>query len=97
MTCPLLPIAVAARSLLPETGSEWCELAGYIGRTRPERWLSLRPLDWDGSGATVRSLAEAQQRAERLRKLARNLTPEQRDALWMDPSPEAAALRKALR
>lgn len=93
----LLPLAVRAAPLLPETGSEWCELAIHIGTTRPERWTRLRAEDWDGSGATVRSLAEATQRHERLLKVARNLTPEQRDALWQDTSPEAAALRRVCR
>lgn len=94
MTCALLPIAVSAAPLLPQTGSEWAELAVHIGTRRPERWPPLRPLRWEGSGAMVRSLAEAQQKHERLVKFARSMTPEQRDALWSDPSPEAAALRR---
>lgn len=93
----LVPLAVRAAAFLPQTGSEWCELAIHIGTTRPERWTRLRATDWDGSGATVRSLAEATQRHERMVKIARSLTPAQQAALWQDTSPEAAALRRVCR
>lgn len=97
MTCALLPIAAAAAQLLPRTGSEWAELAVHVGTRRPERWTRFRPLEWEGSGAMVRSLAEAQQRHERLARFARGMTAEQREALWQDPSDEAAELRRVMR
>lgn len=97
MTCALLPIAAKVAHLLPETGSEWCELAVRIGTRWPERWTSLRPAAWEGSGTMVRSLFEAQQRHIRLLRIAANLTPGQRDELWSDAGPEAAELRKVLR
>lgn len=95
----LLPIRVTAAKLLPESGSEWCELAIRIGVRRPERWLAFRAegWQWDERGITVRSLAEALQHRATVERVARNLTPEQREALWSDPSPEAAELRRLMR
>jgi hypothetical protein len=93
----LLPLNVTVAKLLPETGSEWCELAIHMGATRPERWTPFRADRWDGSGFTVRSLSEAFQRHATAVRVAANLTPEQREALWADPSPEAAELRRVMR
>lgn len=54
----------------------------------PNRW------DW---GVTVASLQAAQQRHERLQKLADSLTPEQRAAVWSDDSEAARTLRRFIR
>lgn len=64
---------------------------GMQGATRhgaPDRW------DW---GATGHSLLTAQDEHRRREALVASMTPEQRAALWADPSPEAAALRRASR
>lgn len=53
-----------------------------------DRW------DW---GVTVRTLDAAQQRHGRLQALADGLTPEQKAALWADPSEQAKVLRRFVR
>ena len=63
------------------------ELAGPP-HGHPARW------DW---GVTVRSLAEAIQRRARLERAVAGASPAELDALWSDPSPEAAELRSVMR
>lgn len=91
---PTHETALLARSVLP-TGSESYEAVLYYGRRgnagpphgAPERW------DW---GMTEYSLAIAQQKHARLVSYVRELTPEQRDALWLSDTPEAAAARAVM-
>jgi len=54
----------------------------------PDRW------DW---GMTMDSLQIAQERHVRLQNLADSLTPEQRMAVWQDPSEQAKQLRRFVR
>ena len=80
-------------------GSEWWELVVHASLAAPERWAGPRhgaPERWDW-GRTLRTLVDAIQRREHLDRVARNLTPEQQAALWSDPSPEAAELRRVAR
>lgn len=85
-------------SMLHRPGSEWYELVIRAQLKWPERsgvpHGHARRWDW---GITVRSLFEATQRHERLMRFARGMTPEQYEAAWSDPSPEAAQLRKVMR
>jgi hypothetical protein len=65
----------------------------------PERWggpAHGSPQRYD-FGATARSLYEAQRRHVQLERFAAGMTPQQRDAVWSDPSPEAAAIRSVMR
>lgn len=67
--------------------------AGMVGRTEsrhgaPNRW------DWS---LTARDIAVAQEKHRRLQALADGLTPAQRAALWADPSPQSAVLRRFVR
>jgi hypothetical protein len=89
------PAAVAAA----RPGSEWWELVLHGTLTEPERWAGPAhgdPRRWDW-GTTGYSLGEALQRHDHLLRVARNLTAEQRDALWSDADPRAAELRRAMR
>lgn len=77
-------------------GSEWWELVLHGTMTAPERWagpLHGDPRRWDW-GFTGRSLGEALARHDHLLRIARNLTVEQREALWMTSDPRAAELRR---
>jgi hypothetical protein len=95
----LLPLAAATAKLMPKSGSEWLELSVHVALRFPERWTTMTPGNWrwDERGITVRSLAEALQHRATVERVARNLTPEQREALWADTSPEAAELRQVMR
>lgn len=80
-------------------GSEWWELVIRASLAKPERWAGPAhgtPPRWDWS-LTARDLLEAVGRHERMQRYAAGLTPEQRQAAWSDPSPEAAALRRVMR
>lgn len=83
----------------PRPGSEWWELVIHGTLTAPERWGGPPhggPRRWDW-GATAYSLGEALARHDHMVRVARNLTPQQLDALWSDMSSEAARLRRAMR
>lgn len=77
------------------TGSEWAHAAieagkqGYGGPPHGDasRW------DW---GLTLRSLDVAFQRHKMLREFVAGMTAEQKDALWSDPSEEAARVRRVV-
>lgn len=93
MSALLLP------SIPPMPGSQWLELTIAAGLKWPAHHVGPAhgsPARWDW-GVTVRSLAEATQRHERLVSAAVGLTAAERDALWSDPSPEAAELRRVTR
>lgn len=80
-------------------GSEWWELVLHASLVLPERWGGPphgAPDRWDW-GMTGYSLGEALAKHDHLLRVARNLTPEQRDAIWQDPSEQAAALRRVMR
>jgi hypothetical protein len=71
--------------------------------TAAVRWPSTHagpphghPSRWDWS-VTLRSLAEACMRTERLAKHAASMTEAERLEVWGDPSPEAARLRDVMR
>lgn len=83
-------------TIAPMPGSQWLELVIHTSLTRPERWGNQRHGDeshWDW-GHVLHNELEAWRRRTHLERVARNLTPEQRDALWSDPSAEARELRK---
>lgn len=89
----------APATLRQRPGSEWWELVLHGTLTAPERWAgpphgAMPRWDW---GTTGYSLGEALQRHDHLLRVARNLSPEQRDALWADTDPRAAELRRAMR
>lgn len=69
-------------------GLRWPEAHAGPPHGSPARW------DW---GVTVRTLAEACQRNDRLSKYVAGLTEEQRRAVYSDPSDEARQLRRAMR
>lgn len=86
-------------SLPPMPGSQWLELVIHTSLARPERWGNQRHGSedhWDW-GRTLATKLEAWRRRTHLERIARNLTPEQRDALWSDPSDEARELRRVCR
>lgn len=86
----------AALQLKP--GSEWHELVVHASLAAPERWGGPQhghPARWDW-GMTGHSLGEELARHDHLLRIVRNLTPEQRDALWSDVSPAAARLREVM-
>lgn len=90
----------AAMSLLP--GSQHLELLVQANLRDPERWgepphHDPRWFEDDPRGIALRTLDAAFQRRLHLERMARNLTPEQRDALWQDTSEQAAALRRVMR
>lgn len=90
MSALLLP------SIPPMPGSQWLELVVHTTLVRPERWGNQRHGDeshWDW-GHVLHNELEAWRRHKHLERVARNLTPEQRDALWSDLRDEARALRK---
>src|ERR1044071_7092524 len=92
LSTSLLSRSLATARMRP--GSEWHELVVHASLASPERWGGPPhgdPRRWDW-GATAYSLGMAMNRYAHLERLARNLTPDQRDALWSDPSPEAAAV-----
>lgn len=64
--------------------------AGLDGLTTTTHGAADR---WDW-GVTVQSLGYALQRHRMLQERLAELTPDQRAALWADPSPEAAELRR---
>lgn len=74
-------------------GSEWLEavitagIRGYGGppHGHPSRW------DW---GRMASSLALAQQKHDRLYRIVREMTPDQRELLWCDTSPVAEEMRR---
>lgn len=85
-------------AIRPRAGSEWWELVVHATLTAPERWGGPPhgdPRRWDW-GATAHSLGEALARHDHLVRAARNLTPQQLDALWSDVSLEAAQLRRVV-
>lgn len=93
----MIPRSPATERMRP--GSEWHELVVFASLAAPERWAGPphgHPSRWDW-GRTLRSMCEAFSRHERLRKFAAGMTPEQRDLVWSDPSPEAAELRRVMR
>jgi hypothetical protein len=77
------------------SGSEWLEALIATGRkySVPRHG---HPCRWDWS-ITLKSLSLACQRSKMIADMAKDLTPEQRDALWQDDSDAAAELRKALK
>lgn len=82
--------------IAPMPGSQWLELVIHTSLQRPERWGNQQHghVDhWDW-GYVLHNELEAWRRHKHLERVASNLTPEQRDALWSDPSDEARALRK---
>lgn len=92
-------LLLSPAALRHRPGSEWWELVLHGALINPERWAGPphgHPTRWDW-GFTLRSLDEARQKREHLERIARNLTPEQLAELWQDPSPQAAALRRAMR
>lgn len=54
------------------------------------------PCRWDW-GVTIQTLRDAEQRHERMQKLADSLTPEQKAALWGATDEWAAKLRRFVR
>jgi len=85
-------------TVAPMPGSQWLELVIHTGLKQPERWPLYRhghEDHWDW-GRTVWSLLESARRRATLERVARNLTPGQRDALWSDPSDDARELRRVL-
>lgn len=75
------------------TGSEWLDgviRAGMQGYGGPPHGDSSR---WDW-GLTLRTLDVAMQRHKMLCEFVEGMTPEQKDALWSDPSEEAARVRR---
>lgn len=101
MTCALLTRTPADMLALMGPGSQALELAIRVSLRRPD--LACYPgsiadhWQWGGTGVLARSIVEGWQRHEHLLRVARNLTPEQREALWSDASPESAELRKVMR
>lgn len=90
----LLPRSPATE--LHRPGSEWHELVVRASLANPERWSGPphgAPQRWDW-GVTLATLFRCWRRRVHLERVARNLTPEQVDALWSDPSDEARELRK---
>lgn len=65
-------------------------LRGHVNTRHgaPDRW------DW---GVTVQTLRDAEQRHERMQKLADSLSPEQKAALWGSTDQWAAELRRFAR
>lgn len=75
------------------TGAEWHEAvirAGVQGFGGPPHGHETR---WDW-GATATSLGIALDRAARLERTYREMTPKQRAQLWGDTSPVAAEMRR---
>lgn len=85
MSLPVLP-GSQHHELVIAASLRHPELAGPR-HGHPSRW------DW---GVTYRSALEAQQRHARLKRFAAQMTPDERAALWSDPSPEAAELRRVV-
>lgn len=77
------------------TGSEWAFAVIEAGKQGHAGPLHGDPSRWDW-GVTVKSLMLAFKRHEMLVDFARGLTAEQRDALWSDPSEEAARVRRVV-
>lgn len=91
--------AVTPAAARHRPGSEWWELVIHASLTAPERWAGPQhghPSRWSWD-FTARTLHDALQRHQHVRRIARNLTPEQQAALWQDTSPQAAELRRAMR
>lgn len=75
-------------------GSEWCEALISTGlRYAVPRLTGGRDL-WDGT-VTVKSLALAMQRFERMRQAYAEMSSEEQSAVWADP--DMAEMRRAVR
>lgn len=66
----------------------------YEGTLGATRHGATDRFDW---GLTQQTLGAALERHRRLQAIADGLTAEQRDALWLDTSEQAATLRRFVR
>lgn len=86
MTGPsdLLHIDARIAALPLKPGSEWLEALIATGKRYAVPRLTGGADLWDGV-VTIKSLSLAVQRHERLRQIYAEMTPAQRDAVWMTP------------